>query len=109
MKPQKKVLPTASAAEQHKNKKQTLKRRSRGHGAVKACSDDDAAGNDDGPLVEREAYTIPEFCRAHRLSEALYFKMKKQGLGPREMHAFTRVMISVEAAREWRKAREQEA
>lgn len=56
--------------------------------------------------VPREAYTIPEFCKAHRLSESMYYKLRNAGLGPREMRAMRKVTISVEAAQDWRRARE---
>ena len=49
---------------------------------------------------------IDEFCRAHRISRAHYFNLKKAGLGPREMKLGTRVSISREAAADWRRERE---
>jgi hypothetical protein len=58
------------------------------------------------PEVPRAAYTIKEFCAAHRISEAMYFKLRDAGLGPREMRALRKVTISVEAAAEWRRERE---
>jgi hypothetical protein len=66
---------------------------------------------DEGPPIDRlavpaAAYSIREFCAAHRLSESMYFKMRAQGLGPREMIVGTRKLISQEAASEWRAARE---
>jgi hypothetical protein len=66
---------------------------------------------DEGPPIRRlpaplAAYSIREFCAAHRLSESMYFKMRAQGLGPREMIVGTRKLISQEAASEWRAARE---
>jgi len=59
--------------------------------------------------VPRAAFTIKEFCEAHRLSEAMYFKLCKVGLGPRVMRAGRRVTISMEAAIDWRRARENAA
>jgi hypothetical protein len=52
------------------------------------------------------AFTISSFCVAHDISEAFYHKLKNQGLGPREMRIGTRVLISHEAARDWRTALE---
>jgi hypothetical protein len=52
------------------------------------------------------AFSIAEFCRAHRISQSMYFKMRNLGLGPREMAVGSRRLISQEAAAEWRKARE---
>lgn len=64
-------------------------------------------------LADRElppivgAYSIPSFCAAHgHLSEAMYFKMKGQGLGPVEMRVGNRILISAEAAAAWRRQRE---
>lgn len=56
--------------------------------------------------VPRAAFTIKEFCEAHRISEAMYFKLRAAGLGPREMRALRKVTISVEAAAHWRRERE---
>ena len=51
-------------------------------------------------------FTIAEFCRAHRISQSMYFKLRALGFGPREMMVGTRKLISLEAAADWRKARE---
>ena len=56
--------------------------------------------------METEAYSIEEFCRAHRISRAFYFNIKRDGFGPREMRVGNRVIISREAAADWRKERE---
>jgi len=69
---------------------------------------------DEGPPIDRlavpaAAYSIREFCAAHRLSESMYFKMRALGLGPREMIVGTRKLISQEAASEWRAARSAKA
>jgi hypothetical protein len=58
------------------------------------------------PKVPRAVYTIKEFCEAHRISEAMYYKLRDAGLGPREMRALRKVTISVEAAAAWRRERE---
>ena len=58
------------------------------------------------PDVARAAYTIKEFCAAHRISEAMYYKLRAAGLGPREMRALKKVTVSMEAAEEWRRERE---
>jgi hypothetical protein len=52
-----------------------------------------------------EVYTIQEFCDAHRISRAMYTKLKIKGLTPKEMHLGARIVIAKEAAAEWRKAR----
>jgi hypothetical protein len=58
------------------------------------------------PPAFATAFTIAEFCRAHRMSQTHYFELKKNGQGPDEMVAGRRRMISFEAAARWRKARE---
>jgi predicted DNA-binding transcriptional regulator AlpA len=52
------------------------------------------------------ASTIPEFCRQHGISTPTYYKLRADGLGPREMRLGAAVRISDEAAAEWRRARE---
>jgi predicted DNA-binding transcriptional regulator AlpA len=47
------------------------------------------------------ALTIPQFCEAHGISAGMFFKLKRQGLGPREMKLGTRRLISLAAANEW--------
>jgi hypothetical protein len=60
--------------------------------------------------VTPAAYSIDQFCIAHgNICRASYYNMKKAGKGPREMRVGSRVLISQEAAAEWRRAREAEA
>jgi predicted DNA-binding transcriptional regulator AlpA len=56
--------------------------------------------------VPRQAFTIQEFCDSFGISTAFYYKLKKQGQAPREMKIGARTLISVEAAADWRIARE---
>jgi hypothetical protein len=60
-----------------------------------------------GSPVAPACFSIPTFCTAHHISEAFYYKMQRAGWGPREMHVGRRTLISIEAAAEWRAAREQ--
>jgi hypothetical protein len=57
-------------------------------------------------LPPRAAFTVPEFCEAHRISQAKYYEMKKEGWGPIEMEVGRRRLISYEAASVWRRERE---
>ena len=59
--------------------------------------------------LERAAYTIREFCDAHRISKSTYYNLRKQDLGPDEARVRDRVIITMEAAARWRKARERAA
>lgn len=55
----------------------------------------------------RDAFTIAEFCaRNGKISRAFYFKLRSEGLGPRELRLGTRVLITAEAAADWRRERE---
>jgi len=58
------------------------------------------------PPAPAAAYTIDEFCHAYHISHSTYFKMKRDGIGPREMHIGSRILISIEAAAAWRRARD---
>jgi hypothetical protein len=55
-------------------------------------------------LDEVDAFTIEEFCRRHRISIQLFYKMR--GAMPRTFNVGKRVLISREAAAAWRRARE---
>jgi hypothetical protein len=58
------------------------------------------------PSVERAAYSISEFCAAHRISQSMYFKIRNAGLGPREARALNKVIITLQSADDWRRERE---
>jgi len=53
-----------------------------------------------------EAYSIPEFCVAHRISRASFYNLLKAGEAPRTMRVGGRVLVSKEAATDWRRERE---
>jgi hypothetical protein len=59
-----------------------------------------------GPPPARAAFTVPEFCEAHRISQAKYYEIKKEGWGPAEMVVGRRRVIAVESAERWRRERE---
>jgi hypothetical protein len=54
----------------------------------------------------QDAYSIDEFCRRHGISHGTYYNLRTLGLGPREARAMTRVLITKEAAADWRRERE---
>jgi hypothetical protein len=58
------------------------------------------------PPVAPVAYSISEFAEAHRISIDTYFRLRRAGLGPVTMKVGGRTLISVEAATDWRRARE---
>jgi predicted DNA-binding transcriptional regulator AlpA len=57
--------------------------------------------------VQRLAYSVDELCAAVEISPSTYWRLKRKGLGPREMRLGKKVVrISPEAAEEWVRALE---
>ena len=54
-----------------------------------------------------DLYTIEDFCERNRISEAMYFKLKRQGHAPREMKLGKKILITPEAEADWRREREE--
>jgi predicted DNA-binding transcriptional regulator AlpA len=54
---------------------------------------------------QRCVFTIPQFCEAHDISYGHFYKMQRDGTGPRTMKMGTRRVISVEEAARWRAER----
>ena len=57
-------------------------------------------------MSEQACFTILEFCAAHRLSRAKLYQLWNEGVGPRVLKVGTKVLISAEAAAQWRRDRE---
>lgn len=55
------------------------------------------------------AFTIKDFCARHGISVPFYYSLRKLGEGPTEMIVGARVLVSYEAAEEWRREREKVA
>lgn len=51
----------------------------------------------------RSAYTLAEFCSEHRISRTHLWSLVKAGKGPRMMKLGRRILISCEAAADWRR------
>jgi predicted DNA-binding transcriptional regulator AlpA len=49
-----------------------------------------------------EAFSIAEFCAAHRISRTTYYNLVESGLAPTQMNIGRRRLISREAAEKWR-------
>jgi hypothetical protein len=58
-----------------------------------------------GPI----AFTVAEFCKAHRISRSFLYSEWKAGRGPRFMRAGVKRIITGEAAADWRRECEAEA
>lgn len=46
---------------------------------------------------------MPEFCLRNKISSALFFKLAREGRGPRVMHVGRRTLITKESAAAWRR------
>jgi hypothetical protein len=55
-----------------------------------------------------DVHTISSFCLSNAISEAHYFKLKRDGKGPREACLGDRIVITPEAEADWRREREAE-
>jgi hypothetical protein len=55
------------------------------------------------------AYTISEFCAAYRLSRSKLYQLWTAGIGPRFFRVGAKILISNDAAVDWRREREAEA
>jgi hypothetical protein len=59
-----------------------------------------------GPLTPTAVYSIASFAAAFGISQSMYFKLRAEGRGPREMRLGARVFITHESAERWRIERE---
>jgi hypothetical protein len=51
----------------------------------------------------RAAYTVNEFCDAHRISRSKLYELWSAGIGPRFIQVGTKKIITNEAAADWRR------
>lgn len=58
----------------------------------------------------KPCYTVAEFCAEHGgISKVLFYKLIKEGRGPRLMKVGRRTLITAEAAAEWRAQMERDS
>jgi hypothetical protein len=60
------------------------------------------------PPVDADAYTVDQFCQRHGLSHSFFYKLKAKGVGPRTIKLNSKILITKEAAADWRREREAE-
>jgi len=48
-----------------------------------------------------EVFTVASFCEAHKISRALFYKLRSEGRAPHTFNIGRRVLISREAAQAW--------
>ena len=58
------------------------------------------------PPYRGGAYSVSEFCEAHRLSVPMFYKLQKRGEAPDITKIGARTIITYEAAKRWRRDRE---
>ncbi|RQR23350.1 hypothetical protein DIE23_35190 [Burkholderia sp. Bp9143] len=57
-------------------------------------------------IPQQSASSIDQFCEAHGISRAFFYELVASGRGPRLMKLGRRVLISHEAAADWRREME---
>jgi len=62
----------------------------------------DSIGCPQVPLI----YDVNTFCQEHRISRAHFYKLVKEGRGPRLIKAGRRTLITAQAAQDWRESLE---
>jgi hypothetical protein len=55
--------------------------------------------------LERDAYTIAQFCARHGISRSTYYVLKKNDEQPDETYILDRIIITKESAAAWRRKR----
>jgi hypothetical protein len=56
---------------------------------------------------EPQVISRKDFCIRNKISDCTFFKLQREGRGPRVMHVGRTIRITLEAERDWRAAREQ--
>ena len=51
-------------------------------------------------------YSVSDFCHQHGISRGLFYRLLREGRGPRIIKAGRRTLISHEAAEDWRRQME---
>jgi predicted DNA-binding transcriptional regulator AlpA len=58
--------------------------------------------------MEKATYTLAQFMEGHNVSRTHFYRLQKAGMAPRLMRVGRRVLVSAEAAAEWRRRMEAE-
>ena len=53
--------------------------------------------------MDKDAFSIPEFCARHSISRSAFYNMVRDGTGPRTMKVGSRTLVSREASADWRR------
>jgi len=57
-----------------------------------------------GNVTGKACYSVDEFCSAHAISRAMFYKLRADGKAPRTMSVGSRTLVSYEAAADWRRS-----
>jgi hypothetical protein len=55
---------------------------------------------------QHAAYTVNEFCTAYRISRSKLYQLWDEDIGPRFLKVGAKIIITVDAARDWQRERE---
>jgi hypothetical protein len=55
---------------------------------------------------QHAAYTVAEFCQAYRISRSKLYQLWDVGIGPRVLKIGAKILITIDAARDWQRERE---
>jgi predicted DNA-binding transcriptional regulator AlpA len=57
--------------------------------------------------MNTQAYSVHEFCKAHGISRAHFYNLKKRGLAPKTFVAGRRRLVADQSAADWRRSMEE--
>jgi excisionase family DNA binding protein len=60
-------------------------------------------------MPDTDAFSVNDFCKRHNICRATFYNLLKAGRGPAVMKVGSRVLISSEAAEQWRRRMEADA
>jgi predicted DNA-binding transcriptional regulator AlpA len=55
-------------------------------------------------ITGKACYSVDEFCSAHAISRAMFYKLRADGKAPPTMAVGSRTLVSYEAAADWRRS-----
>ena len=53
--------------------------------------------------LQKHSFSIKEFCELHAISRSFFYLLREKGEAPRLMKVGRRMLVSAEAAAEWRR------
>ena len=48
-----------------------------------------------------ESYTVEEFCRMHKMCVSMFYKLRREGNGPKIMKINSKTLVSDKSNQEW--------